>query len=105
MTEKLDVENFDSFIENSDVPVFVDFYNDSCIPCKRIAPLISKAESEYEGKMKFAKVNIVMNLDLAIKLSVEAAPTLIIFNGGKEVSRHRGAANAEEFKNFIESIL
>lgn len=105
MAKKLDSSNFDSFIETSEVPVVVDFYNDGCIPCRRIAPLISKAEVAYEERLKFVRVNIGMNSDLIEKYAVEAAPTIIIFKGGEEVNRHRGAADAETFKGFIESIL
>lgn len=105
MAEKLDSANFESFVKESELPVLVDFYNDGCIPCRRIAPLISKAETEYDGRLKFARVNIGMNADLIAKFSVEAAPTLIIFKDGGEISRHRGAADAETLKKFIESIL
>lgn len=105
MAEKLDVSNFDGFLKDSELPVLVDFYNDGCIPCRRIAPLISKAESEYEGRLRLARVNIAMNPELTERLSIEAAPTLIIFKDGEEISRHRGAADSEAFKNFIENIL
>lgn len=105
MAEKLDSANFESFVKESKLPVLVDFYNDGCIPCRRIAPLISKAEAEYDGRLKFARVNIGMNTELISEYSVEAAPTLIIFKDGGEINRHRGAADAETLKNFIESIL
>lgn len=105
MAQKLDSSSFEAFISNSEIPVLVDFYNDGCIPCRRIAPLISKAEAEYNGRIKFARVNIAMNTNLIEKYSVEAAPTLIIFKNGVEISRHRGIADAEAFNNFIESIL
>lgn len=105
MAEKLDSSNFDSFLENSSVPVLVDFYSDGCIPCRRIAPLISKAENEYDTKVKFAKVNIGMNPDLIAKYSIEAAPTLVVLNDGVEINRLVGAADADTLKNFIDSIL
>lgn len=105
MAEKLTAENFNSFIEDSDLPVLVDFYNDGCIPCRRIAPLLSKAETEYSGRIKFAKVNIGTNSELIEEYTVEAAPTLIIYKNGKEVNRHRGAADAETLNKFIESVL
>lgn len=105
MTEKLDSSNFNSFIQNSDIPVLVDFYSDGCIPCRRIAPLLSKAEAEYENKLKFAKVNIGMNPDLIAEYGIEAAPTLILLNDAKEVNRHIGIADADTLKEFIESIL
>lgn len=105
MAEKLDSTNFAIFIKESELPVFVDFYNDGCIPCRRIAPIISKAEAEYDGGIKFAKVNIGQNTELIAQYFIEAAPTLIIFKDGEEISRHRGVADAETIKNFIESIL
>lgn len=104
MAEKLDVSNFADVIENSDIPVLVDFYNDGCIPCRRIAPLLSKAEASCDGKIKFARVNIGMNPELTEKYAVEAAPTLIVFRNGAEISRHRGAADAETVQKFIETI-
>lgn len=105
MAEKLDGSAFESYIRESAVPVLVDFYNDGCIPCRRIAPLISKAETEYNGRLNFARVNIAMNPDLTERYAVAAAPTLILFRNGEEADRHRGAADAETLKQFIESNL
>lgn len=105
MSVKLDSLKFDNYIKESAVPVLVDFYNDSCIPCRRIAPVLSKAETEYENNLSFARVNIGMNTDLISKYEIEAAPTLIIFKGGEEINRHRGVLNFEELKDFIETVL
>jgi thioredoxin 1 len=101
VAEKLTAENFDDFINQSDVPVLVDFYNDGCIPCRRIAPLISKAEAEYDGKIKFARVNSALNPDLVEKYTIEAAPTLILFNNGEEINRHRGVATAQQIEELL----
>jgi thioredoxin 1 len=105
MAVKLTSEDFDSFINESEVPVLVDFYSDGCIPCRRIAPLISKSEAEYDGKLEVARVNIGMNPDLIKKYGIEAAPTLILFKNGIEAGRHRGAADAGTLKNFIEGEI
>lgn len=105
MAEKIDSSTFIQFIKDDEVPVLVDFYNDGCIACRRIAPIISKAEVEYEGRARFARVNIGMNPDLITEYSIEAAPTLIVFKNAKEIARHRGAADANIIKNFIESVL
>jgi thioredoxin 1 len=102
MAEKLTAENFDDFIQKSDVPVLVDFYNDGCIPCRRIAPLISKAEAAYEGKIKFARVNAAVNPTLVEKYTIEAAPTLLLFQNGEERRRHRGAATAQQIEELIQ---
>jgi thioredoxin 1 len=101
LSEKLNEANFDSFVNESEIPVLVDFYNDGCIPCKRISPLLSKAEAEYDGKIKFAKINIGMNPELIEKYEVEAAPTLILFNNGEEINRHRGLATAQQIEELL----
>ncbi|MGN1194626.1 MAG: thioredoxin family protein [Acutalibacteraceae bacterium] len=105
MAEKLDKSSFESYINESQKPVLVDFYNDGCIPCRRLSPLLSKAEEKYGEKLKFAKVKIDMNFDLADKLFVEAAPTLIIFKDGKETDRQRGFADLQTLEKFIESNI
>lgn len=105
MVLKLDSSNFESYINGNSIPVLVDFYSDGCIPCRRIAPLLSKAERDYTERLDFVKVNIGANADLVSKYSVEAAPTLIIFKSGKEISRLRGAADETVMKEFIDNAL
>lgn len=105
MAEALRDDNFDFFIAESDKPVLADFYNDGCVPCRRVAPLLSRAEKKYEGRVNFVKVNIAMNPEAVRKYEVAAAPTLLVLKDGKEAGRHRGAANAEQIEALIENIL
>lgn len=105
MAEQLNSQTFHAYIRESGQPVLVDFFKDGCVPCRRIAPLISKAEGEYAGRLAFARVNITANAELAAALEVEAAPTLILFQNGAEVARHRGALKKEELTALIEEHL
>lgn len=105
MNLKLDSSNFESYINANSLPVLADFYSDGCLPCRRIAPLISKAESEYTERLDFVKVNIGANPELVSKYGIEAAPTVIIFKDGEEISRLRGAVDETAFKDFIDNAL
>lgn len=105
MAEQLHSETFDAYIQSSTQPVLVDFFRDGCLPCRRIAPLVSKAETEYAGKLAFARVNITTNPDLAAKQEVEAAPTLVLYRNGAEIARHRGAIKKAELTALIEAHL
>lgn len=105
MAERLNEEIFDGFIAGSTLPVLVDFYRDGCVPCRRVAPLLSKAETEYDGKLAIARVNLVQNTALAEQYEVTAAPTLVLFREGKETARHRGVIDRDGLKAFIESIF
>lgn len=105
MAEHLNGETFDAFVTQSAAPVLVDFYRDGCVPCRRVAPLLSKAGAEYEGRLEIARVNVDQNPALAEKHQIEAAPTLLLLRGGEEVGRHRGAIDKETLKAFIEAVL
>ncbi len=66
-------------IVKSNVLVFVDFYADWCGPCKIIAPSIDKLAEEYADSVKFVRLNIDENPDVARRYDVKSIPTLMIF--------------------------
>ena len=104
MAETLREDNFDTYVQKSEIPVLVDFFNDGCIPCRRIAPLLSRAEKEFDGRISFAKVNAGLNRDLSSRCVVEAAPTLIAFYKGIELGRLRGTIDAAALNEFLNKI-
>ena len=105
MPARIGEADFNAEVIDSEVPVLVDFYSDSCIPCKRMSPVLSQLEGEYGEKVRIVKVNANFEKALVDKWSVQAAPTLILFNKGEEVSRIRGAAKKEEIIQLIDSVL
>ena len=105
MAEHLNTDTFGPFIGSSKLPVLIDFYRDGCVPCRRVAPLLSKAESEYEGKLTVVRVNTVQNAGLAEQYDIAAAPTLVLFREGKEIARHRGVISRDELHELIKSAL
>ena len=104
MPAKITAAEFDAEVLGSEIPVLADFYSDSCIPCKRMSPILSQLESEYAGKLKIVKINTNFEKDLTEKYGVLAAPTLILFKDGEEVSRIRGAVKKDELIGLINSI-
>lgn len=104
MAVKVTADNFDSEVLQSRDVVIADFYSDSCVPCKRMSPLLAEIEDELES-VKLAKININFNDGLAEKYSVMTVPTLVFFYGGKEVSRLAGTVKKSEIAARIESIL
>ncbi len=105
MAKKVNAPEFRELIQNSPLPVLADFYSDGCLPCRRIAPLLSKAEAQYDGKLTFVKVNIAMNEDLVYEYEIEAAPTLLLLRNGKEISRSRGTVAADALNEWINTNI
>lgn len=101
----LNDETFAAFIEASDKPVLVDFFNDGCVPCRRVAPVLARAEKTYEDRIAFVKVKIAMSPETVKAYTVEAAPTLLVTKDGKEAGRHRGVANADQVEALLQSVL
>ncbi len=75
---------------NAETPVLVEFYSDSCVPCKMLSPVLSQLETELSGKLSIYKVNVGYEQELVDRYEVQASPTMIFFRNGAEVSRLRG---------------
>ena len=105
MPAKITAAEFDTEVLGASVPVLADFYSDSCIPCKRMSPILSQLESEYSGRLKIVKINTNFETALTERYSVLAAPTLIFFKDGKEVSRIRGAVKKDELTALTETLI
>jgi thioredoxin 1 len=84
-------QDFESKVLKSDAPVVVDFWADWCGPCQAIAPYYEKLSDEYQGKVRFAKVDTDANPRTPSRLGIQGIPTFIIFKGGAEVGRVVGA--------------
>lgn len=67
----------------ADVPVLVDFWAQWCPPCKMVAPIVEELASEYEGRMKVAKVDTDTCPSIAGEYQVMSIPTLMVFRGGQ----------------------
>lgn len=99
MELKLNSENFEKEVLNSNEPVLVYFYADWCGPCKMMAPVVEELAGELQGKAKVGKINVDENQDLAMEYNVMSIPTLIIFKEGKELKRFVGVKDKNELLN------
>ena len=89
----------------SDLPVVVEFYSDSCIPCKQLSPILGGLEDDYEDQVKVVKVNVNFDAELAQKHEVVASPTLLFFKNGSEVERIRGLVKRPELEETVKKLL
>ena len=84
-------DNFSAEVENSDIPVLIDFWAVWCGPCIMIAPTIDELASEYSGKIKVGKIDIDKNPSWPVKFGSRSIPTAPIFKAGKVVDQIVGA--------------
>ena len=100
-----DTKSWEINVIQSDMPVFVDFWAQWCGPCRMVGPVVEELANDYQGKVKFVKVNVDEAGELASKYNVFSIPTLILLNKGEIVSQQVGAASKESYKNMIDRAL
>jgi thioredoxin 1 len=97
--------NFKQEVIDSDKLTFVDFWAPWCMPCKAIAPVIEELASTYDGKVKFAKLNVDDNPATASTYGVRGIPTMILFKNGSVVDQIVGAVPKAEIEKAIGKSL
>jgi len=98
-------DNFDKEVMQADTAVLVDFWAEWCGPCRMVNPILDDIASEYEGRIKMAKVKVDDNQPLAQKYGVMSIPTFIIFKKGEQADQFVGALPKESFVKRIEAVL
>ena len=94
---------FDNFIKQ-DV-VLIDFFAEWCMPCLVMAPIIDELNEKFDGKIKFGKVNVGENPEIAQKFNVSSIPNFTLLKRGKVVKQFIGSMSSEEFEEKLGKFL
>lgn len=102
---QLTPDNFESEVKQSDIPVLVDFWAPWCESCKMMGPVFEELSGEYEGKVKFTKLNTEEYPQLAGQFGIQGIPTLLVMKGGGEIDRLVGFAPKDQLKQKIDDAV
>ena len=107
MSNVVDVnaEIFEYEVLKSELPVVVDFWAVWCGPCRKLGPLVDELAQEYEGKVKFTKLNVEQNKEIAQQYSISGIPCLLVFKNGEPVERMVGLMPKSTIISNIEKYL
>ena len=101
---ELNADSFEREVIDCELPVLVDCWAPWCQPCLIVAPIVEEVAKEYQGKVKFCKLNVDENSDIAARYGIMSIPTLLSFKEGKVVDQIIGAVPKEMIKEKLDKI-
>jgi len=96
---------FGKTIQNTSLPVLVDFWAEWCMPCRMMTPVIEELAHDYAGKAMFAKINVDENPETAECFNIVSIPFFIIFKDGQPVEQILGAVGRKPLEEAIKKQL
>ncbi len=97
--------NFEKQVLKSGVPVVVDIWAEWCGPCRLYAPIIEEVSKDYDGKVKFFKMNADENQKTLEKYDIMSIPTTLLIEGGIVKAMNIGAISKDALKKWLKSNL
>jgi thioredoxin len=97
--------SFDQEVLKSETPVLVDFWAPWCGPCRAIAPILDDLASEYNGRLKIAKINVDDNPQTPGRYGVRGIPNLLIIKGGQVKEQIIGAVPKARLVQAVDGAI
>lgn len=96
-------ENFKTEISSG--YVLVDFWATWCPPCRKLGPVLEELSNDFDGKIKFTKLDVDKAKDVAAMYNIRSLPTLILFKDAKPVEVWIGYREKEDLANILRTAI
>jgi thioredoxin 1 len=97
-------ETFDADVLKSDLPVLVDFWSPTCMPCQVMGGLLRELGPEYAGRVNIFKLNVAQNMQTAMRYKIRSIPTLIFMKNGRIVEQAVGLLPIDQLRHKLNRL-
>lgn len=92
-----------TLIQSGGLPLLIDFYSHTCMPCHRMHPIVESLARRRAGEIMVLKVNTDGNTELAAAFRIQGVPTFVVMRRGTEIDRISGAMPEMDFSLWVAS--
>jgi thioredoxin 2 len=93
------------FLQNTSLPVLVDFYSPTCAPCHVMNPVVESLAQRKAGELMVVKINVDQNYQIAIQFGIQGVPTFLVLFKGLERGRTSGAMSETDLSLWLASRI
>jgi thioredoxin len=105
MAVKKQFSSFQDLLDNSDIPLLVDFYATWCGPCQMMSPILEQVGANLRDRLQVVKIDTDKYPALASQYRIEALPTLVLFKNGQPAERIEGVLQASQLTEHLSSLV
>jgi len=98
-------EQFEDTVVGAGVPCIVDFWAPGCGPCTAMEEDFAQASEHFGGSVRFARVNVQANEELAEIMRIRSVPTLVAFQGPAVFDIRAGRSSKKSIIRMAQRIL
>ncbi len=105
MPRTLTDKSFHRYVLTNGKPVIVQFQTAWCGNCHIMAPIIEELATEFEGQIRFYKMDADTSKEITQQYGIKELPTLLFFRNGEEVDRIIKAVPKQVINEKINFLL
>jgi thioredoxin 1 len=98
-------DNFEFEVVQAPLPVIIDFWAETCAPCRLMHPIMRRIAETFVGRASVGRLNVYENPRTTEALEIKAIPYLIVVRQGDILFELVGDRSYEELRSTLEPFL